>query len=53
MIKSSTQENCEVKQEVKIIKHPKLTTVNFIKQFARVYKYNELVPAGMGSLVIN
>ena len=32
---------------------PKRSTVDFIKQFARAYSYNRMVPAGLGGFVAN
>ena len=46
MQKTSTQLSYET--EVKTVKRPKQSTVDFLKQFARVYVFNELMPAGLG-----
>ena len=35
------------------VKRPKKTTVNFLKQFARVYTFTPMVTASLGGFVAN
>ena len=51
MQKTSTQLNYGT--ETKTVKRPKQSTVNFLKQFARVYTFSEMMPAGLGNFVAN
>ncbi len=36
-----------------IVKGPKKATMEFLKQFARVYQYNVELPRGLESMVLN
>lgn len=53
MQKTSTQ----IKQEENVIQQvddrPRKATVDFIKQFARVYTFNPLLTVGLGGLIVN
>lgn len=51
MKKSSTQFNNLAENQPKQIKHPKASTLAFIRKFARVC--NEIVPANMRTAVMN
>ena len=35
------------------VKGPKKATIEFIKQFARAYRYNVELPRGLESMIIN
>ena len=35
------------------VKSPKKATLEFIKQFARVYQYNVELPRGLESMILN
>ena len=39
--------------EQKMTMKPKKATVDFIKQFARVYAYSTMMPAGLGAFIAN
>ncbi len=34
-------------------KRPKKATIEFLKQFARVYQYNAELPRGLESMIVN
>lgn len=51
MHKTSTQVNYETKEQP--VKGPKTTTVEFLKQFARVYSFSVMMPAGLGNFLAN
>ena len=51
MHKTSTQVNYETKEQP--VKGPKATTVDFLKQFARVYSFSMMMPAGLGNFLAN
>lgn len=38
---------------ITIVKGPKKATMEFLKQFARVYQYNVELPRGLESMVLN
>ncbi len=52
MQKTSTQ--VELKSKPAGVKcSPKKSTVDFIKQFARAYTFNAMLPVGLGALIAN
>ncbi len=53
MVKSSTQEKREIKEQFKEIKTPRQSTVEFLKQFARIYTYNNMATPQLGSFMAN
>lgn len=53
MQKTSTQENCEIKENVMTEKGPKQSTIDFLKQFARVYTCVALLPTGLETIIPN
>lgn len=52
MQKTSTQIKME-DRFVKATKGPRKSTVDYIKQLARAYSYNRLMPEGLGGFVAN
>lgn len=52
MQRISTQVKCEVRKSIRTIA-PKQSTINLIKQFARIYSYNETLRPGLRSLIPN
>ena len=53
MQKISTQLQSEKPTLQSTLRKPKKATVDFIKQFARGYKFNSMMPSDLGSLVLN
>ncbi len=53
MQKTSTQEQCEINETVMIEEGPKQSTIDFLKQFARVYTCVAMLPAGLESIIPN
>ena len=53
MNENSTQVKNEINDETVVKSGPKESTVNFLKQFARIYSYNENVGNGLGEFVAN
>lgn len=51
MQKKSTPVKFEMNESVKA--SPKQATVNFLKQFARVYSYNHALHQSLGSFILN
>jgi len=52
MQKTSTQVKME-DRTVKTTIGPRKSTVDFLKQLARAYSYNRLMPEGLGGFVAN
>ena len=53
MNENSTQVKNEINDETVVQSGPKESTVNFLKQFARIYSYNENVSNGLGEFFAN
>ncbi len=53
MNENSTQVKNEINDETVVMSGPKESTVNFLKQFARIYSYNENVSNGLGEFIAN
>lgn len=43
----------EMSKVSKAVLKPKKATVEFLKQFARAYTYQRMMPAGLGNFVAN
>ncbi len=41
------------KDVISRVKGPKKATIDFLKQFARVYEYNVEMPRGLESMILN
>lgn len=52
MQKTSTQIKVE-DRKVKQVSGPRKSTIDFLKQFARAYNYNRLMPEGLGGFIAN
>lgn len=52
MQKTSTQLKSEDRKIQQIVM-PRKSTVDFLKQLARAYSYNRLMPEGLGGFVAN
>lgn len=53
MQKTSTHENCEIQEKVMTEKGPKQSTIDFLKQFARVYTCVAMLPSGLETIIPN
>ena len=53
MHKMTTTETKKIKDVIATVNGPKRSTVNFLKQFARAYSYNEELPRGLESMILN
>lgn len=52
MHKTTTSTNNE-KDVITTVKGPKKSTIELLKQFARVYQYNVELPRGLESMILN
>lgn len=52
MHKTTTSTNKE-NDVMTAIKGPKKATLEFLRQFARVYQYNAVLPRGLESIIVN
>lgn len=53
MQKTSTTIKHEEKSMQRVDQRPRKATVEFIKQFARVYTFNPILTVGLGGLIVN
>ncbi len=53
MVKSSTPVTREIKEQFKETLSPRKSTVEFLKQFARIYTYNNMTTPQLGSFMAN
>lgn len=53
MQKNSTPLNWEQSSGQQLKMKPKKSTVDLIKQFARIYSFSGLMPAGLGAFIAN
>jgi len=53
MHKTTTSTNIEDDVMTSVVKGPKRSTVELIKQFARAYQYNVELPRGLESMILN
>ena len=53
MQKTSTPVKAEETSMQQAVARPKRATVEFLKQFARVYQYNAELPRGLESMIVN
>ena len=53
MQKTSTRIKHEETSMQQVGPRPRKATVEFIKQFARVYTFNPLITVGLGGLIVN
>lgn len=53
MNESSTQVKNEINSDVAAMSGPKESTVNFLKQFARIYSCNSSINIGLGEFYAN
>ena len=52
MEKTTTQLHVDSSRETSV-KGPRKSTVDFIKQFARIYTCSTVLPLGLGSMIVN
>ena len=52
MEKTTTQLHVDSGRETSV-KGPRKSTVDFIKQFARIYTCSTVLPLGLGSMIVN
>ena len=53
MHKTTTSTNNEKDVMTSSLKGPKKSTIELLKQFARVYQYNVELPRGLESMILN